>query len=497
MCYPVHISMITKFIFKIRKMNSLGVGFIGIPKKHRHNFAVNDYVKVDTSQIIFYAKIVKHGYLGLYIPAKFANKHKLHNKKAQIFLQKVEGFFSKIGGDGRVYLPNQLGFDFKLSHNEILELCVEIGSKKYCRYCLVKIRKKPKTTEYMCMFDSTFAKKEGIFQLKKIVSRNTVNITDNWKNILRKFNYAKISTDKLIVYYGNRVPIQIDTSINILNNAYYIGCYFSDGTKKGNSWGIVASTFDQANYFIKKHKELIKNSNIVFELSYSVYKNDANIKIKVINIWKEKTGVELSKNKIRIREIEKSPNSKRNRFGSLVMKEHKQLSLFYYNRLLEFLFNKIIEQENQELALDFILGCFEGDGSVSSKTHSHIVLTTNKQEYKILKKLSEISQIKHKFHKETNPDKYYIRYSSLSLLSNLLRLKDKLFQYYTKRRNIFIERFLKTGSVRFIMGKQDSTSGWVKKYLFDNNILDKTYKLTKKGINIKKALLELENENIK
>ena len=44
------------------------------------------------------------------------------------------------------------------------------------------------------------------------------------------------------------------------------------------------------------------------------------------------------------------------------------------------------------------------------------------------------------------------------------------------------------------MGKQKSTSGWVKKYLYEKKILDSNYKLTEKGIKIKNVLIDMEKE---
>ena len=53
------------------------------------------------------------------------------------------------------------------------------------------------------------------------------------------------------------------------NLTFYLGAYFADGTRKGNSWGICASIFEQAKYYLKMHKFLIKDSKPEFTISYT------------------------------------------------------------------------------------------------------------------------------------------------------------------------------------------------------------------------------------
>jgi hypothetical protein len=421
----------------------------------------------------------------------------LLQKEVEVIIEEVDGFFSKISSDGKVYLPNSTGLKLNLIKDEIILLEAIIEDKLFSNYTQVKTREKKNTKEYHCQFNINLKNKEGLFKIKELTSRTPISINTEIKKLLDGLNYAQINVTDLIVFYGNRVPIIINKNINIKDFAYYLGCYFSDGTKKGNSWGIVASTFQQANLFIKTHKNLIKNNNIIYELSFSRYSHqeENKTKLKLKDIWEAKTSITLNLNKIRTRKIKASLYSKRNQFGSLVIKENKHLSLLFYNRMLNILFSYIFIEKNKELADDFLLGCFEGDGGVSSKTHAHIILTTNAKEFEILTQVAQIGSLKFKAHHE--PAKiYYLRFHSLSILSNLDLLKFKLFQYYPKRRKVFIERFLEIGAVKFILGIQPSTSGWIKNYLQKENILYKRYKLTKKGKEIKKALIGFKKELI-
>jgi len=53
---------------------------------------------------------------------------------------------------------------------------------------------------------------------------------------------------------------------------------------------------------------------------------------------------------------------------------------------------------------------------------------------------------------------------------------------------------LKTGATRYILGEQESTSGWIKADLAKEGILYKNYKLTRKGKVIKESLVGSKKE---
>ena len=105
------------------------------------------------------------------------------------------------------------------------------------------------------------------------------------------FNFGKIDEKYGIIFLGNRVPIIIKLNIILKDFANYLCCYFADGTKKGNDWGICASTFEQANYYLKMHNSLVFNSKIIPSISFTEveYRNEKFIKDYLITAWEKNT----------------------------------------------------------------------------------------------------------------------------------------------------------------------------------------------------------------
>jgi hypothetical protein len=486
-------------IFKsfVTYANKRGTGIVRIPKDKRELFKKGELLRITVlsqDKIFFYATVRRISNLGFYIPKEIMGKIEFP-KEHTFHFEKIDGFCSKIGSDGRVYIPVGTAEKFNLENDNIVLIEGIVENQKFNSFCLVKTRIKRKKTEYKVTFNNNLFNKSGIFNMKRNLSKekNDFSPKKDIIKIIAPFNYAVIDKDEIILFCGNRVPVITNTRFKVDDFAYYLGAYFADGTKKGNSWGIVASTFEQASFYIEKHKNLIKNAFLVNELSFSsLDTNDSDkIKSKLSKAWFDKTGILVNKNKIRMRFINDSIYSKRNEFGSLIMKENRQLVLLFYVRMLDFLIKRIIDDKNKALAIDFILGCFEGDGNPGPESHPYIMLTTNKNDHVVLEKISSISGLEFKSGLEKKTSKYYLRFHSLSILTNLDALKDKIFKYYPKRRRKFIERFLNTGSARFIMGKQSNTSGWVKAHLVNEGVLDEKYNLTKKGKNIRNGLTEL------
>jgi hypothetical protein len=54
----------------------------------------------------------------------------------------------------------------------------------------------------------------------------------------------------------------VNTNLKLSDLAFYLGAYFADGTRKGNSWAICASTFEQAKYYLKMHNFWLKTQNL-------------------------------------------------------------------------------------------------------------------------------------------------------------------------------------------------------------------------------------------
>jgi len=487
----------TKFKSTVTKGNNRGAGFIRIPLSIRSKFSIkNQYKVIINSEVEFHSKVRDYRGKGVFVPTEINVKNKFYKKEVNVEMQKINGFFVKIGVDGRVYIPNF----YNLKNGDILSIEAKINGKELRKYPKIYLREKNNTKEFIFYLENKFYNKDAIIKIKKILNKNLViHSKDIFKKILYDFDFAEIETDKIIIYYGTRVPIIVNTNIDLKYLAHYLGCYFADGTKRGNDWGICASTFEQANYYIKNHEGVITDSNIIFSLTCTRNRigDIERLKKDLIAIWSGKVNSEIENKRVRIIKTNTIYAPNRGPYGSLSMKEHRQLTQIYYNRLLEYLFKLIIKNSDKGLATDFICGVMEGDGCVNSKTQGHIIITTNTEEIKILKKICDNSYLKSGIRtwkgKKTRVD---ITIGSLEIIKNISILKDKLFKYYPKRRKILKERLANTGCSRFLLGKNKKTSNWLIGQLNNYGILDGQGNLTKFGKKIQRDLKEfLESKN--
>ena len=488
-----------KIIFKskIIKYNQSSVGFIYLPKEHQNKFDIGQQlkitVKLPNNDIIFFAKLRNHNRKGIYVPASVAKMNNLLNQSGLITLTKVNGFFTKISYDGRIYIPQKYAIGLKLKQNEILLIEGIIDGKSYREFCQVKIRQKDSTTEYFCMFNPKVGKKKGIFSIESILSKNKYSFPNKLKDIIKDFNYAFVNEKNVVMYYGNRVPIIIRTDFDPIKISYYLGCYFADGTKRGNSWGICASTFEQAKYYLKLHKEIIPDNSVISSISFTDIKNqEKSILIKkLVKQWKDKTGIKVEERRVRIIDSNFNYSPKTNPFGSLVFKEHRQLTQIYYNRLLIYLFKKIEITNNQKLALEFILGSLEGDGCVG--VNGDLRIYSNLKELEILKKIMQFTSYSFSAPIE-GKNKGHIFIGSLELIRNIPFLKDKLFIYYPKRRKLLRERLANTGCAQFLLNGT-KTSNMLIGILKQKGILNEKSELTKYGKQVQQSLREFVDQS--
>lgn len=481
---------------KVIKGNNKNTGFIRLPYNLRMNYTINEDYKInltfDSKFISFFGKVKNYSGLGFYIPAKIVQKYSLMTKNVNIKTKKLEGFHTTLGCDGRLYIPCKIGNKLKLRNKIPILVEGKINDKTIKKYSLVFVRKhKKKENEYMIMMGPEYARLPGIFQIKEITnSKNLLN--KQIQSLIKDYIHTPIDKNKTIIFYGNRRPVIINNNLILSNFAHYLGCYFADGTKKGTSWAISASTFKQAKYFINSHNSIILNRNVKFDLTYTCY-DEFGDKSRLIlkDKWKDNTGVIIDK----IRHINSKVKTSENRniYGSLRIKENKELTLLIYNKILHNLIDTIIKNRNKDLALNFICGVLEGDGSPNAKSKGHIHISTNKFEIKTLKEIFTIAGFKCKGYLE-GKNKATIRIGLLEIIDNLKFLQHELFKYYPKRRQKMIRRIFNTGTVKYLVGEQKNTSGFVKSILKKSNILDKRHYLTNKGKEIRNILLNLKEE---
>ena len=241
---------------------------------------------------------------------------------------------------------------------------------------------------------------------------------------------------------------------------------------------------------------MIYDGKIVYSLSYSdpEDKNKETLKNNLRTLWQKNTRILLKDISVRIISTPHKNALNRNLHGTLIFKENRELTRMCYVSLLEFLINKITEEKNQKLAIDFILGVMEGDGSPNARSRGHIAISTNLKDSKILKKILDSTTLNYGIAKEGD-NKYTIHIGSLGIIKNISILKNKLFKYYPKRRKLLKERLATTGCSRFLLGKNKRTSNWLIGQLNNYGILDGKGNLTKFGKKIQKDLKEfLENK---
>lgn len=477
----------TKFKATVSKGNNKGAGFIRIPLKFRTRFSIGDQYKVKIdSKIKYFAKIRNYSGKGVFVPIEITKINKLYRKKVAILLEKVDGFFVNIGSDGRVYIPNF----YNIKNEDIILINSKIDRVMLKNYFKIYQSKRRGTRETIIYFDKSYYAKKAICKIVKLFPNNKLKYSQPFfKFLLGDFDFAEIEKDKIIVYHGNRIPIIINKNITIKNLAYYLGCYFADGTKKGTHWGICASTFKQAKYYKEMHESIIHDAKIVYSLSYSdpENKNKDTLKNNLRGLWQKNTSIALKNISVMIHltQYEDAPN--RNPYGTLILKENRELTRIYYVRLLQFLFNEIKKNKNRKIALDFILGVLEGDGCPGPEKRGHIVIATNSEDSLVLEEILGVCKIKFHVRKEGG-NRYIIHIGSLEIIRNISILKDKLFKYYPKRRKILKERLAKTGCARFLLGQSLTTSNWLIGQLNNYKILDGKGNLTKFGKKVKEDL---------
>jgi AbrB family looped-hinge helix DNA binding protein len=485
--------MCLEFISKIKKGNRTGTGLIYIPKKKKHVFNLGQRVEVQlvSPNVQFFAKIIKYPPgAGIYIPKKLVKIYKLLGKEVKVQIKKVEGFYSKLYRDGRIYIPKDIAKNLKLKPNDIvLVKGIKDGRILKEKYSKIHVRKvKNDQKEYFCIFDKKFFKKPLLFKIEKQFSRRCKEkLSSLMRKLLKGTNWAFIKPNSVIIF-KHKIPTIINAQINYPNLAFYLGAYFADGTRKGNSWAICASTFEQGKYYLKMHNLLVKDPKPEFIISYTNIHNleENEVKTNLTNVWQKELGVKISK--FRIRKPTGKSISKQSEYGTLIIREHRQILLDVYNSLLNLLIKEILTKRDKNLAFDFLCGVMEGDGCVPVRKRGHIVIWTNKRDIHILENILRVAEIKFKRITEKK-NKYSLRIGALEILRNFPHLKDKIFALYPKRRKLFFERLKTVGAVKFLLGNHKSTN-WVKSWLKNNGFCDGNYAITEKGLKLKNELIE-------
>lgn len=479
--------MKVKFNSSVKKANTRGTGFLSLAKTKRTPFQLGDRVEVRLSNaIVFFAEIIEWDKWGIYVPKKIVLENDLLGKKVEVQIRKIKGFYSKLDKDGRIYIPEDIVRKHSLQENDVVLLKGlkggEVVKEKYCRICLTRRPKRKQKKEYSCSFDKEFygeklelrIEKQDNEELKSQLSSATATIVED-------MDYTFVDEDSLIIFEGNKVPATIPTKLDPTKLVFYLGAYFADGTKKGHVWAICASSFKQGRYYLKFHKLLIKDTDPEFVVSYTKLPGTSfnEAREKLTKGWENEVGIEIDR--FRIRKPEGKRLLKRNEYGTLVIREARQILFDVYKSLLNLSIEKIITTQDEELAVDFVLGVLEGDGAIPARKRSHIQICTNEVQSSTLEKILEVTGINFKKYEE-GKNKYSFKIGTREILRNFSCFGSKLFRLYPERRRRFFKRLQRASTVKFLIGDHktsNSVKGWLKKHGF----VDEDYELTPKGFN--------------
>jgi bifunctional DNA-binding transcriptional regulator/antitoxin component of YhaV-PrlF toxin-antitoxin module len=474
---------------KVWRGNKEGAGFVRLTKNTQDlHFKNNIKVNIlDGNSILttFYASLASYkNYIGFYIPQKICSFYKLLGKEVEFEVEKVNGFYTKLGNDGRLYIPYEIASKLQLKPNELILIEGQVENITKAKLCKIKVREKNDKKEYSCIFSSEFKNKSGLFVIKSKLPK--YNLKEPLRSILKDLNYGILNNRKIVILQ-HKSELHINPQIRLDDNLfYYLGCYFADGTRK-NMWAITASTFHQAKFYKEMHERLILNPEYKSSYISISLKKDQKTKLEEIKkLWERECNIEVKS--IRTRSII-GDSLKTHLYGSFVIRDNRKVILLYYQRLLDYVISYIINKKDKMAAINFICGVLEGDGSPSARKRGYIIISSNKEDMVILNKILKIADIDYSIQKDCNS--VYVRLNALGLLSKLELIWSRIFAYYPERRKKFIERFSRIGAVRFIIGKQNYCASWVKSWLRKNDILDKNYELTPKGKRIKNVFKKM------
>lgn len=471
-----------EFSALIKNGGGKGTGLIELPKNFNSAVGTQLEVTILSDKTIRYFSKVKNKRCKniLYIPKDIMQKSNFRNNTKLVKIKKIVGNHIKMSKDGRVYLPLDLIKDLRIKNNDIVNLKIVEEGTTICKKCLVHYRCKNDAKEYFCWTNvkSPTSFVSDVTKLKKLSKSEIPSLLRDWLK-----NKECVSSSAVIsVLTKHKVSIEINPKLNLSELAYFLGAYFADGTKKGNSWAICASCIEQANYYYAMHNRIIKSPNLNYYISLTTNKPSYRLKKLILKKWQNNLGFKLDEVPVRLHKshVSKAPN--RNKYGTLVFREYKVLVLELYNFLLKKLIERIIRGD-KNLGIDFLCGVLEGDGSLNAKKRAHLHIATNTIDMKILHKVFEATLLKASFIYENN-NRCYIRIGALEILKNFEKLKGRLFTYYPKRRKILFDRLKKIGCVKYMYGNQKYASSKVKAELKKLGVLNNKYKLTRKGQNM-------------
>jgi len=163
----------------ITKGSNRGVGFMRLQRNIRNKFNLEKNIKIiiynNNTAFTFFGRIKNYSGLGLYVPKDLVIENNLLHKKVNICFEKIDGFFTRTGRDGRIYIPKSICENLRIKHGDIISVRGNSEGKEIRRFCLVKERTFAKSTVYTSIFDSKFSRVEGIFKIERKLKKEIEN----------------------------------------------------------------------------------------------------------------------------------------------------------------------------------------------------------------------------------------------------------------------------------------------------------------------------------
>ena len=455
----------------VKKGGGGGTGFVRLPEKDSLKKGERIKVHLSNFEKDFFSTVTINDSLGFYIPRNLCSDLNLLGNTVSVRLAPIIDFYAKATSDGIVYLPQKAAREGHVRKNDVIEL--SLGNERY----IAKVRSRIKrgTEEFYFTLGKNFADKFVSFSITKKLPA----IKSDYP-----LEICSINENEGIIFDGT-YPVRVRTNLDLNSTAFFLGAFLADGTKRGFSWGICASTPAQAKFYLTSHNSIILSPKVTWTLSFSSPEHEKELIIrKLIQEWKNE-GFQIDK--VRFHQFRSSSALKHNSCGTLVFKENRVGVLNYYNYLLEKVVKKITQTKDKKMAFEFLCGILEGDGTVNAKKRAHVQIATNVDDYETIEKILQITKMNYALVRETET-RLYFRIGVLEIIKNLEAFYPLVFKYYPKRRQNLILRMSDIGVVKFLLGKQRFLSGWIKAEFKKSGILKKDYTLTKKGMKIQRLL---------
>lgn len=504
---------------RVIKGNSRGTGWITLPAKFRHQVTLGEWYQLTiTSQLQRSANFqltlrlthIKASW-GFYLPQSKCHEHQLIGQTVHIQLQRSKYWQTTISADKRAYFPKAMVETLNIQKDELYEVELKVESQVFKEIVIVSTTDRSddenRADEYsftMRLQDvptATAAKARIVKKITRILPDEEPSTEEQiyLPNLFPDAIMGKNDAQSMIIFLGRHVPIITPIRISLPDIIHYFGCYYADGTKRGHGWSINASTPEQARYYIKNYNSLNSQPKLAYQLTFT-YKGGSkeesdDLRRKLMKAWQSKANIKLNEKDIFLRESSSKDKFegekhqlKYNPLGSLRIRDYRGLIMELHLRLLKKAQSFVLRTKNAYYSWLFLLGIMEGDGSVGrGRNRCRLIITCLKSDeiIPVLLKKVGVRPLEEKYPKPLNKADY--SFGIVPILKNLTILEKGLFQYYPKRRKVFIERLLKLATVRFLLKEIDELFPLALHPLKENRILgDK--EIIAKLINLKSEL---------